>query len=124
MELFFVYGTLKSGKGNNHILKDAKLLGNAKTVDEYILYNLGCPAAVRDGKGLPVLGEVYGVEDLKTIDRLDQLEGNGHFYTRHERMVNIGGQQLRCWIYELPDTRWGMSGYCPIDEKEKAYVWV
>jgi len=127
MEYFFVYGTLKRGKGNHDILGKSLLVdAKALTLDNYTLYNLGCPGAVRNPKGKPVLGELYEVYDLLTIDRLDALEGNGHFYTRYKRPIKANwanNNKIDAWIYELPDTKWGMAGYCPIDEATGAYYW-
>lgn len=71
-----------------------------------------------------MLGEVFAVSDERTIQRLDALEGNGSFYTRHQRPIRLdSGETIVAWIYELPDTRYGMVGYCPVDKGRNAYVW-
>lgn len=103
----FVYGTLKSGYGNNRLLqnKGATLLGEAVTDSAYTLLQGGIPFAVRNGEK-PILGELYEVTDPNVMRNLDALEGNGSFYTRHQRrMMLLGtGEELEgCWIYEIPE---------------------
>jgi gamma-glutamylcyclotransferase (GGCT)/AIG2-like uncharacterized protein YtfP len=124
MDYFFVYGTLKRGHGNNRLLAKAQFVDQGVTVDNYTLYHLGCPGAVRNADGHPILGEVFAVDDAGTVQNLDWLESNGSFYTRYQRPILLdNGEVVTAWIYELPDTRYGMAGYCDIDEERGAYVW-
>ena len=103
---FFVYGTLKSGYGNNRILQAgaAQLLGVAESLSDYLLINMGCPGAIlQPVEGAPVRGELYEVDNEETVQRLDRLEGNGRFYTRYERQFTTeDGATHTAWIYELP----------------------
>ena len=63
-QLVFVYGTLKSGYGNNHILKTSRLLGAAETIGKLRMFDAGFPV-VRPRTEKPgdwnatVMGEVY-----------------------------------------------------------------
>lgn len=72
--LFFVYGTLKQGYGNNRLLQTAKFLGNAITPAEYTLYNGGFPIVERGGE-TAIKGEVYETDDEQIIKRVYGLEG-------------------------------------------------
>ena len=73
----FVYGTLLSGQGNNHFLRNATKICDATTEQKYRMYtNGGYPMIVRDhdGKGGVIQGEVWEV-DSETLKSLDRLEG-------------------------------------------------
>lgn len=74
--LFAVYGTLKSGWGNNRILQgNSKLLGTFVTPPNYTMYSLGgFPAVTKEGN-TPITVEVYEVTDPQTIQRVHNLEG-------------------------------------------------
>jgi gamma-glutamylcyclotransferase (GGCT)/AIG2-like uncharacterized protein YtfP len=77
-EHYFVYGTLKSGYGNNRILAEsstAKLVGEGKTEPKFNLYNLGFFPGVTENGSTAVTGEVWSVSDKETKMRLDRLEG-------------------------------------------------
>jgi gamma-glutamylaminecyclotransferase len=77
----FVYGTLRRGEGNHAFISAATLLGEARTLPRFTLYNLGpFPALVPEGANA-VLGEVYEVDDA-TLARLDRLEGCPSLYQR------------------------------------------
>jgi gamma-glutamylaminecyclotransferase len=82
----FVYGTLKRGFGNNRLLRDAKFLGNARTVQPFVLLDSGFPVMTPVGAGnMRVSGEVYEIDNIdnsKTLARLDALEGEGRMYDR------------------------------------------
>ena len=121
-QLFFVYGTLKQGHGNNYLLRDSKLIGSAVSKENYLLYNLGFPGAVREEEGAPVLGELYEVNDEQVVASMDFLESNGNFYTRYLRPFTLAStkEEVTAWIYELPK-RLG-SDLCPLNE-QGVYYW-
>lgn len=77
----FVYGTLKKGGYNHHLLKDAKFLGEATIFGK--LYSMGSfPAMKEDGEQTSAVhGEVYEVDGFTKLDR---LEGHPHLYKRTE----------------------------------------
>lgn len=84
-KLIFVYGTLKRGGTNHHLLAAQKFLGEARTTPGFQLYDLGSyPGMVtrpddRDG----VTGEVWSV-DQAALKRLDALEGLAEGLYRRE----------------------------------------
>lgn len=82
MSLIFVYGTLKRGGSNHHLMGGQQFLGEARTQPGFRLYELGGhPGMIaksddRDG----VTGEVWSV-DAACLVQLDILEGlvEGHY---------------------------------------------
>lgn len=82
----FVYGTLKRDLNNHHLLRDAKFIGGAYTVDTFRMFTVGFPIIRPSDDGASVYGEVYEVDD-KTLRRLDALEAEGHMYDR--KQVNV-----------------------------------
>lgn len=94
----FVYGTLKSGYGNNRsLLSNATLVGDATTTDGcYGLYAISDSDAfpiMTEGEG-DVRGEVWFVTD-EELEDLDRLEGHPSFYTRVKVNTTLG----ECWGY-------------------------
>lgn len=83
--LVFVYGTLKRGCSNHHVLAGQQLLGAARTAPGYRLHHLGeypgMIAASDDTIG--VAGEVWSV-DAATLARLDAFEGTAEGLYRRE----------------------------------------
>jgi gamma-glutamylaminecyclotransferase len=101
----FVYGSLLSGLHNHHCLRGAKFVADAETAPGlYQLLSLGAfPGLIhKPAAGAPaVCGEVYDV-DQDTLDTLDRLEGNGHFYNRDVlRVHTLDGKPLQAWAYLL-----------------------
>ena len=94
----FVYGTLmRNGHNHQYYLQGQKYLGQA-ILSGYALYNLGSyPGVVADETGL-VLGELYEI-DLKTLRRLDILEGNGSLYIRQPVEVQIQDETVEAEVY-------------------------
>lgn len=87
----FVYGTLKKGFANAHLLDRATHLGDFRTLTRYPLvvggkynspYLLDMPA-----QGSKVKGEVYAVDDATLAD-LDHLENVGVNYMRKVTKVS------------------------------------
>lgn len=115
MPKVFVYGTLLSGEGNNHLLQnaDSKLIGEAK-VQGFMLYNLGAyPAAVPTNDiNKKLVGEVWEIS-VDVLNNLDWLEGYPSFYDR----TLVGTVHGEAWIYykhyvndpecpEIPSGNW------------------
>lgn len=93
----FVYGTLKKGQPNYHIMLDttkgnAKFLGRARTMDKYPLviaskYNI--PFLLNlPGKGQRVQGEIYRVDD-PMLKFLDWFEGCPQKYQRTRVLLEV-----------------------------------
>jgi gamma-glutamylaminecyclotransferase len=94
MHLIFAYGSLKRGFARNHLLRDQRYIGIARTKPIYTMYGYGgFPALVDDklaeASSLPaankyVYGELYEVDDA-CIQELDKIEGTDRgFFERHE----------------------------------------
>jgi gamma-glutamylaminecyclotransferase len=104
----FVYGTLKQGYGNHRILEGKSFLGPAVTIGRFNMLNSGFPVLIPADDGLPVKGEVYDITgDLDTLDRLDQLEGEGVMYDRREIYVLLSdGERVVASVYVGNPTYW------------------
>ena len=93
-----VYGSLREGLSNHRLLQDAEFVGIDNLPAEYGMVSLGgFPGVFKDGTSAIVL-ELYLVDD-QGVARLDQLEGNGSFYTREQVLTD--GNALP-WVYLLP----------------------
>jgi gamma-glutamylcyclotransferase (GGCT)/AIG2-like uncharacterized protein YtfP len=103
MSLIFVYGTLKRGGSNHHLMAGGSFSGNAQTPPGFTLYEItGFPGMVREGDDREgVRGEVWSVGD-ESLAGLDELEGVGEgLYTREP--VPLGapfeGQRVEAYFY-------------------------
>ncbi|GAB0094592.1 Troponin C-akin-1 protein [Sergentomyia squamirostris] len=110
---FFVYGTLKRGEPNHHVLTKVengvgKFVGNAETTVKLPLvigtrYNIPFLLNKR-GVGKFVRGEVYEVDETM-MGKLDELEGYPEFYDREIQEMKMLDQEeektLPCWVYLL-----------------------
>lgn len=79
----FVYGTLKTGYGNNRLMvaDNAILLDkDCFTAPGYRLFSFGSFPGMALGESM-VHGELWRVNDISSFDR---LEGHPHFYERQE----------------------------------------
>lgn len=128
---FFVYGSLKKGKGNHSILGTSPFIQEDATYGFYSLGDIGFPYAVprasvpkeyhKDLNFAPVFGEVYEVQSISVVKSLDRLEGEGSHYFRKLRMLDSG---LMAWVYEQPD--WQVlfaCKHCHLTEKGY-HVWL
>jgi gamma-glutamylcyclotransferase (GGCT)/AIG2-like uncharacterized protein YtfP len=95
----FVYGTLKRGHGNHRLLADNRVIGEAVSLDRYMMWGQGIPfIAPDDDDGSPVAGELYEV-DADTLAKLDRLEGHPDWYCRELRSFTIAGETCTAWVY-------------------------
>ena len=76
MSLIFVYGTLKRGGSNHHLMAGQQFLGEARTPPGFRLYELGGHPGmiVKSDDRTGVTGEVWSVDDA-CLTQLDILEG-------------------------------------------------
>lgn len=95
--LLFVYGTLRSGECNHHLLETSQLLGSHETLPEYTLYDLGAYPAVIEGHSA-IQGEVYLIDDA-TLAEVDKLENVPVEYRREQIDTPFG----TAWIYLYQD---------------------
>jgi len=103
--LVAVYGTLKSGQGNNHFLDEAELVDWGLTAEPHRLCIKGLPFLIEGGDGDNVEVEVYSVSD-STLLRLDQLEGHPNCYERRKTSVILdNGNTVTAWIYFAKEDR-------------------
>ena len=88
----FVYGTLKKGFYNHHLLATAKFISEATTSNTYAMigkdmsfpYVLGI--RTKDQGGLHIKGEIYEVDEA-TLAQLDLLEGVPHLYKKQSVLL-------------------------------------
>jgi gamma-glutamylcyclotransferase (GGCT)/AIG2-like uncharacterized protein YtfP len=98
MVKLFVYGTLKKGYRNHHVLgTDAVFIGNGAVLDMTMHQGPGFPYAVPKADA-QIRGELYELPDLIACDR---LEGYPHHYLRSQYHVwlNDGSAPLNAWVY-------------------------
>lgn len=95
MHYVFVYGTLKEGFPNHCLMNGSRRVAEA-TLHGFAMYSIGgyYPGVVR-GIGR-ITGEVYEVNDLTVLDR---LEANGRLYQRELVPVEAAEGVIEAWIY-------------------------
>jgi gamma-glutamylcyclotransferase (GGCT)/AIG2-like uncharacterized protein YtfP len=98
----FVYGTLKAGRYNHDLLRDAELLGTHVLRGPIAMVDLAhYPCVVQSPEQLPetgaVLGEVYRIDE-DTLAGLDLLEGHPSYFRR----VQVETPWKKAWMYTLP----------------------
>ena len=80
--LFFLYGTLKRGYHNHHLMDGQEYVGPVQTLPRYRLLDSGSyPCLVDDGAGVAVRGELWRVDEA-ALARLDRFEEVGHTFER------------------------------------------
>ena len=117
MHRVFVYGTLKRGYRNHHLLAHSVLIGRAYTASPYCMLDGEYPVLRDLGEDLsPVAGEIYEV-DPQTLSALDELEGVAEgLYDRVEiDVVQIaegrqGERKGRAFIYVGCAAHWDALG--------------
>lgn len=107
----FVYGTLKAGESNDHLLLGEDLLSCRAILSGYFKMCTfgGFPGIVKGGHVLTnVVGEVYQVSN-KALEQMDWLESNGKLYEREKvEVVFESGEREACWVYFClhPSDKW------------------
>lgn len=100
-----VYGTLRRGEANHHVVAGIPGSWSAGTVRGWV-YELtwgpaaGYPGLTLDPEGSAVPVDVLASDDLERhMTRLDRFEGDG--YRRVVATVTLeGGEPVEAWVYE------------------------
>jgi len=99
IHLVFVYGTLRKGHCNHHLLKDASCQGVGNSEAWYAMYlKNGYPYVTSTENRYPIVGELYSVDD-ETLAALDRFEGHPRHYERREISVIIDEKRYNAWMY-------------------------
>lgn len=86
--LVFTYGTLRKGRSNHFMLRDADFIGSDAIHAKYVDTGYSFPGIVEGND--QILGEVYRVSE-QLLQRLDHLEGvEVGFYTRRLTRTELG----------------------------------
>lgn len=104
----FVYGTLKRGYGNHVILRNSQFIGEGHTIpDSFSLIDGGFPWAIPNSGTFHIKGELYLVEDQRTMHNLDSLEGVPHLFDRYNIEIRTeDGSDFDAIMYvAAPDNR-------------------
>jgi gamma-glutamylcyclotransferase (GGCT)/AIG2-like uncharacterized protein YtfP len=109
----FVFGTMQRGFSNHFYLKDAKFIGIALTVDEYVLLitHYKEPVLTRVGKNFlkhedskhRIIGEVYQIDKtrLNNLDVVKQHPMRSSRSLKTVSIINSNGDKFKSdvWIY-------------------------
>lgn len=99
----FVYGTLKKGFANHHLLREADYLGKGRTKRKYALYVDSIPYVVKEPATSFIYGELYQV-NASQLERIDWLEGHPNWYCREQiQIVDQHNKTVAAWAYLFPD---------------------
>lgn len=124
----FVYGSLKTGFGNNRLLENSDYLGAATIHGPYLMVSfVAFPGIIKHvwPEGT-ILGELWEVDD-RTLASLDLLESNGQFYLREKIPVTVWGNakgekaEEEAWVYFLMPG--AGNGATPVQPVEGVYDW-
>lgn len=96
----FVYGTLKSGLRNHHLLSTSRFIKKTKTKPYYKMYSCGSyPCIVECKSGVAVEGEVYEIDE-NTLRHLDRLEGVPYLYDKDAIMLEDFHPMTTAYFYQ------------------------
>ena len=102
--LVFVYGTLKRGFPNHHVMQAGTFLGEARTLERYPMIVQGhhfSPVMLPEpGSGHRIIGEIWEVDDalLTVLDRLESVHlPTG--YIRETIKVEMAGRSFDAQVY-------------------------
>jgi len=101
--LVFVYGSLKRGFWNHHLLADADFIGTGRTFNKYAMHFNGVPLVNKNRQVSQIQGELYQV-DYNILKKLDRLERHPNWYIREQVAVIVDNADnneviYSAWIY-------------------------
>jgi gamma-glutamylcyclotransferase (GGCT)/AIG2-like uncharacterized protein YtfP len=101
--MVFVYGTLRQGCWNHHLLMGSYLVGKGRTSRRFGLYVDKIPFVYKEEAISHITGELYEVDD-ETLGRIDRLEGHPQWYRREQEDIQLtDGITEHAWVYFFPE---------------------
>jgi len=104
-ELLFIYGSLKKGFDNHHLLsKYSKRLGKAITVGKFGMFedSFGNYPYLVPVPKMRIHGELYFIERRELLEKLDLFEGAPEYYERKKILVKSHRGTQRAFVYIQP----------------------
>ena len=113
-QLIAVYGSLRQGMSNHHILQNSEYLGEFKSIPVFSLYSLGSYPGIKPGGNTSVTMEVYAVDDTVAA-KVDRLEGytpggGNTFYDKIPIETPYGEASVYIYVNNIPQERLVKSG--------------
>lgn len=106
-EMLFVYGSLKKGFDNHHLLsKHAKRIGKAITVSKFGMFedSFGNYPYLIPVPQMRIHGELYEIHRKELLEKLDRFEGYPDYYERKKILVKTHRGTVRAFVYIQPHT--------------------
>lgn len=106
-EMLFVYGSLKKGFDNHHLLsKHTKRIGKAITVSKFGMFedSFGNYPYLIPVPQMRIHGELYEIDRKELLDKLDRFEGYPEYYERKKILVKTHRGTVRAFVYIQPHT--------------------
>lgn len=94
-----VYGSLRRGFHNHHLLAHCEYLGTFHSANRYTMVDLGSFPGLFHGSNSTIVVEIYRVDE-DTLATLDILEGHPDHYQRHPQPIEGFGE---AWLYIMPE---------------------
>ncbi len=107
--LLFVYGSLRSGLRNHHMLDNSQYLGEFISEEYFHLIayeTLQFPYLANlpiDKPKTKIKGEIYKVNS-RTLKKLDLLESHNDIFQRQEKIFTNGKDTVSAYVYILVNT--------------------
>ena len=107
---FFVYGTLRAGQSNAHLLRGAIARSRTAKLGGAQMFDLGpYPMIIESDEG-EIWGELLEIEPekydaiLQSLDRLESVDGADPenpdaLYQRLKRFVGVEDEPIEAWVY-------------------------
>ena len=106
-EMLFVYGSLKKGFDNHHLLnKHAKRIGKAITVSKFGMFedSFGNYPYLIPVPQMRIHGELYEIHRKELLEKLDRFEGYPDYYEKKKILVKTHRGTVRAFVYIRPLT--------------------
>lgn len=104
----FVYGSLKKGFSNHHIIEKAKFHGKVQTLKKYAMFkekNANYPYMlnISNNKYHHIIGELYMITDAKLLLEIDKFEDAPEYYERKVIDVIYKDKNIKAFAYFFTD---------------------
>ncbi len=108
-EYLFVYGSLKKGFDNHTILKEAKYISKAKTIDKFAMYkeeDRNYPYIVKNEIiGQSIEGELYQITREDVLKKIDDFEDAPRYFKHENIWIKTRSRKVKATTYVLSNSK-------------------